>query len=144
MHPDDMRIGDLARRTEVSTRLLRYYEKQGLLHAHRDGNGYRVYRESAVKRVVMIRELLESGFTTELIRSILRCKENPHTPDEEQECATPETVETLRRQVSNIERRIGSLTRTREAVRGYLQAVEAVVDEDLVPESGRGPVKPSV
>ena len=150
MHPDDMRIGDLARRTEVSTRRLRYYEKQGLLHARRDGNGYRVYGDSAVKRVVMILELLESGFTTELIRSILQCKENPHTPDEEQKCATPETVEALRRQVSNIERRIDSLTRTREAVRGYLQAVEAVVDEDLVPESeseptpGRGPAKPSV
>ncbi|MEV0475778.1 MerR family transcriptional regulator [Streptomyces prunicolor] len=128
MHPDDMRIGDLARRTEVSTRLLRYYEKQGLLHARRDSNGYRVYGESAVKRVVMIRELLESGFTTELIRSILRCKENPHLPDEEQEGATPETVRALRLQVSNIERRIDSLTRTRDAVRGYLRAVEAVVE----------------
>jgi DNA-binding transcriptional MerR regulator len=128
VHPDDMRIGDLARRTEVSTRLLRYYEKQGLLHARRDGNGYRVYGESAVKRVVMIRELLESGFTTELIRSILRCKENPHLPDEEQEGATPETVRALRLQVSNIERRIDSLTRTRDAVRGYLRAVEAVVE----------------
>lgn len=128
MHSDDMRIGDLARRTEVSTRLLRYYEKQGLLHAQRDSNGYRVYGESAVKRVVMIRELLESGFTTELIRSILRCKENPHLPDEEQEGATPETVAALRLQVSNIERRIDSLTRTRDAVRGYLRAVEAVVE----------------
>ncbi|MEV5527945.1 MerR family transcriptional regulator [Streptomyces prunicolor] len=128
MQPHEMRIGDLARRTDVSTRLLRYYEKQGLLHAQRDGNGYRVYGESAVKRVVMIRELLESGFTTELIRSILRCKENPHLPDEEQEGATPETVRALRLQVSNIERRIDSLTRTRDAVRGYLRAVEAAVE----------------
>jgi hypothetical protein len=30
--------------------------------------------------------------------------------------------------VSNIERRIDSLTRTRDAVRGYLRAVEAVVE----------------
>jgi DNA-binding transcriptional MerR regulator len=124
---DDMRIGDLARRTEVPTRLLRYYEKQGLLHASRDTNGYRVYAEPAVKRVLTIRELLESGFTTELIRAILVCKENPHTPDEQQAGATPETVEALRRQVINIERRIDSLTRTREAVRGYLEMVEAVV-----------------
>lgn len=134
MQPHDMRIGDLARRTDVPTRLLRYYEKQGLLHACRDGNGYRVYGEPAVKRVLMIRELLESGFTTEIIRSILRCKENPHTPDERQEDATPEAVEALRRQVSNIERRIDSLTRTHEAVRSYLQAVEAVVDGDPAPE----------
>jgi len=143
MRIGDMRIGDLARRTEVPTRLLRYYEKQGLLFAHRDGNGYRVYGEPAVKRVLMIRELLESGFTTELIRSILRCKKNPHVPDDQQECATPETVEALRRQVSNIERRIDSLSRTREAVRGYLQSVEAALDGVPQEPAPEGP-KPSV
>ena len=67
MRLEEIRIGELAARTGVSTRLLRYYEAQGLLHADRDGNGYRMYGESAVERVRLIRELLESGFTTELI-----------------------------------------------------------------------------
>ena len=56
-----MRIGELAERTGVSTRLLRYYGEQGLLAASRDGNGYRCYDEDAVVRVRQIRRLLARG-----------------------------------------------------------------------------------
>ena len=38
-----MRIGELAQRTGVTTRALRFYEDQGLLTARRSANGYRVY-----------------------------------------------------------------------------------------------------
>lgn len=40
-----MRIGELARRTGVSVRALRYYEEQGLLVPARAANGYREYTE---------------------------------------------------------------------------------------------------
>ncbi|HLS46334.1 MAG TPA: MerR family DNA-binding transcriptional regulator, partial [Ornithinicoccus sp.] len=36
-----MKIGDVARRTGVAPRLIRYYEQQGLLAADRAANGYR-------------------------------------------------------------------------------------------------------
>lgn len=53
-----MLIGELSRRTGVSTRLLRYYEGQGLLEARRGPNGYRSYDEDAVATVRKIRALL--------------------------------------------------------------------------------------
>jgi DNA-binding transcriptional MerR regulator len=126
---NEMRIGELAERTGVSARLLRYYEAQGLLRADRDGNGYRFYGESAVERVLLIRELLESGFTTELIRSSLPCRNNPPGPGEPPPCATPQTVDSLRRQVRNIERRLESLGRTHAALRSYLSAAETELEE---------------
>ncbi|MEU6192280.1 MerR family DNA-binding transcriptional regulator [Streptomyces sp. NPDC047061] len=43
-----MKIGELSHRTGVSTRLLRYYEQQGLLHPSRLPNGYRDFHEHAV------------------------------------------------------------------------------------------------
>lgn len=58
-----MRIGELARRTGVSRRSLRYYEQHGLLHARRGGNDWREYDEPAVDRVRAIAELLASGLT---------------------------------------------------------------------------------
>ncbi len=39
-----MKIGELSRRTGVPTRMLRYYEEQGLLRPERADNGYRSYR----------------------------------------------------------------------------------------------------
>jgi len=46
-----MRISEVARRTGVSIRSLRYYEQKRLLCARRLSNGYRDLDEEAVKRV---------------------------------------------------------------------------------------------
>ena len=43
----------------------------------RSGNGYRTYSESAVYRVQQIRGLLDSGLTTEIIRTILPYLNSP-------------------------------------------------------------------
>jgi DNA-binding transcriptional MerR regulator len=66
-------IGELATRTGVSTRLLRYYEDQGLLDVGRQSNGYRWYSECAPEQVIKIRKLLAVGLTTDTIRVVLPC-----------------------------------------------------------------------
>lgn len=68
-----MLIGELSRRTGVSTRLLRYYEEQELLLPGRDGHGYRSYPEDALVRVEQIRRLLEAGVPTREIRHLIPC-----------------------------------------------------------------------
>lgn len=74
-----MYIGELASRTQTSPRLLRYYEAQGLLHAGRDTNCYRVYDECAVDTVETIRCLIATGVPTRLI-SLLLPRVEPGTP----------------------------------------------------------------
>jgi DNA-binding transcriptional MerR regulator len=68
-----MRIGELARRTGVSERSLRYYETQGLLVADRTPGGHRDYPETAVDRVIRIQELYAAGLHSEKIRQLLPC-----------------------------------------------------------------------
>ena len=68
-----MRIGELANRTGVPTRMLRYYEEQGLITPLRLENGYRDYDEYLVERVLKIRRLLDSGVPTRIIRDMLPC-----------------------------------------------------------------------
>lgn len=68
-----MRIGELARRTGVSERSLRYYEEQGLLAPSRTPAGYRVYAESDVDAVRHVRMLLAAGLNTTFIREVLPC-----------------------------------------------------------------------
>jgi DNA-binding transcriptional MerR regulator len=65
-------IGELAKATGVSTDTLRHYERKGVLHSQRAGNGYREYPEDALERVRMVRQGLAIGFTLDELRSIFK------------------------------------------------------------------------
>ncbi|WP_253857280.1 MerR family transcriptional regulator [Prauserella alba] len=111
-----MLIGELARRTGVSPRLLRYYEDQGLIGARRGANGYRTYDEGAVTTVRQIRALLAAGLSTEVIRTVLPCAEG----EEPQLELCPELVATLHRELAAMDEAIASMRRTRAALAGYV------------------------
>ncbi|WP_406054988.1 MerR family transcriptional regulator [Streptomyces sp. NBC_01077] len=116
-----MRIGELSERTGTPRRLLRYYEEQALIVADRLPNGYRVYDESNLDRVMQIRGLLDAGLPTRIIKQILPCLNKPriiHFPD-----ATPEMLATLEDERDRMTERIRCLTRNRDAVAEYLDAV---------------------
>ncbi len=68
-----MNIGELSRRSGVSPRSLRYYEKHGLIHAERRGNGYREYDDSAVERASVIHTMFGLGFARPVVESVLTC-----------------------------------------------------------------------
>ncbi len=121
-----MRIGQLSERTGTSTRLLRYYEEQELIAATRSANGYRDYDESYVDKVLQIRELIEIGFPTRVIRQILPCLKLPraiHFPD-----ATPETIAMLTRERDRMAERIRCLARNHDAITDYLDAVSSCAE----------------
>lgn len=66
-------IGDLARHTRISVRMLRYYDENGLVVPEQvdAGTGYRWYAASQVGRVNALIALKELGFTLAQCRSIL-------------------------------------------------------------------------
>src|SRR6266568_3184407 len=72
-----MRIGELARRTGVSERSLRYYEKQGMLFSERTPGGHRDYSERAVDRVILIQQLFAAGLHSAKIAQMLPCMREP-------------------------------------------------------------------
>jgi DNA-binding transcriptional MerR regulator len=70
-----MRIGEIAVRSGVSTKTIRYYESIGLLdEPERTASGYRDYTEEAVERLGFIREAQASGLTLTEITSVLELK----------------------------------------------------------------------
>ncbi|MEU3495108.1 MULTISPECIES: MerR family transcriptional regulator [Kitasatospora] len=118
-----MRIGELAGRTGVAPRLLRYYEEQGLLKPERSANGYREYGEPLVERVRQIRSLLASGLSTRTIRTVLPCLADGqfHVRD-----AAPETLAALEHEYRQLVERAECLSRSRDAVGAYLGAVRSL------------------
>ncbi|MFI0711976.1 MerR family transcriptional regulator [Streptomyces inhibens] len=114
-----MRIGELARRTGVSTRVLRYYEQRGLLRAQRDANGYRRYDdEESVETVGRIRELLATGLNTDDIRALLPCAQGgPGLIP----CALSRGI--VERQMAQLDAEMAELARRRAALGAYAQVM---------------------
>ena len=68
-----MKIGELAQRTQVSIRMLRFYEAQGLLAPARSAAGYRLYGEADVAQVAKIRLLQQAGLALKDIALLHDC-----------------------------------------------------------------------
>jgi DNA-binding transcriptional MerR regulator len=111
-------IGELARRTGVSRRSLRYYEQQGLLRAERDVHGYRRYGPGSVRTVARIRALLGAGLSTDVIRDVLPCVAEGGDPIELDLC--PDLVRTIRRELAEMDARIDELQSSRSTLAGFL------------------------
>ncbi|WP_169951389.1 MerR family transcriptional regulator [Microbispora sp. H11081] len=107
-----MRIGELARRTGVSTRALRHYEQRGLITSRRSANGYREYDESDVRIVTEIRSLMSVGFTLDDARPFVDCLRSGRSSGG----SCPESVEVYRRKLAEIDDRIRDLLALRSEV----------------------------
>jgi DNA-binding transcriptional MerR regulator len=112
-----MQIGELADRTGVPERLLRYYEERGLLAPDRTPAGRRRYQESDVVRVGTIRALLAAGLNTSTIAIMLPCVANDAGRLLPQ---CPEMITRLTRQRSRLDESIAGLERSRRLVDALL------------------------
>jgi len=72
-----VRIGELAQRSGVSQRSLRYYESQGLLACERAPSGQRHYNEGHLERVQLIQSFIAAGVPTRVIAQMTPCMANP-------------------------------------------------------------------
>ncbi len=110
-----LRIGELAGRSGVSVRALRYYEEQGLLEAGRTPAGQRVYPESAAEKVRFFQQLYAAGLTSRNIAELLPCIDTGHTDAEQRRM--------LHKQRDHIQGKLDELN----AVLGRLDDILAVV-----------------
>ncbi len=108
-----MTIGRVAKTLDLPISTLRFYEREGLLTApDRSKSGYRLYDESAVKRLAFIRSAQAVGFTLEDIRELLRL-------DEDSSCKKVQTL--LSRRLAEVETKLADLNRVRTALSGALE-----------------------
>lgn len=67
-----MNIGDIAKATGISAKMIRYYEETGLIRpATRALSGYRVYSDNDLQTLRFVRRARDLGFTVKQIDDLL-------------------------------------------------------------------------
>lgn len=115
-----MNIGDVATRTGLPAKTIRYYEDIGLIKPLRDDNGYRRFRDQDVHKLNFLGRARALGFTIEDCRTLLALYE-----DETRASADVKRV--ARQHLTQIEAKIADLN----AMRGTLShLIEACAGDD--------------
>jgi DNA-binding transcriptional MerR regulator len=113
---NEMQAKEAAERLGITQRMLRHYEKEGLISVGRTLNRYRNYGESDLRRAGRIRDFIAIGFSTREIRAMSACLSD--------EGAGPceGGIEKLMEKLEHIERLKADLDERRDAVLDRLAA----------------------
>ncbi|WP_264212573.1 Cu(I)-responsive transcriptional regulator [Leisingera thetidis] len=104
-----MNIGDVASRSGLPSKTIRYYEDIGLIKPHRSANGYRCFAETDLHKLAFLGRARALGFTIEDCRTLMALYE-----DETR--ASADVKQLALEHLAKIEAKIADL----EAMRGTL------------------------
>jgi MerR family transcriptional regulator, copper efflux regulator len=106
-----MQIGAMGKKAGVSVQTIRFYERQGLLpKPPRKESGYRLYRDTDLKRLVYVRQAKALRFSLDEIRRILRMRDRGQCP-----CAS--VLRLAEQHLETIEHQLGQLSTFRDELR---------------------------
>jgi peroxiredoxin/DNA-binding transcriptional MerR regulator len=100
-----MYINELAQRSRVTPKAVRYYERLGLISPQRASNGYREYDEFHLRAVIEIRTLSEVGITPAKARPFIDCLDAGHSNSDD----CPASLAVYRDSIAEIDRIIALL-----------------------------------
>lgn len=114
MQRRQFRIGELAKQLGVERFVVRFWEKEFQMSAHRSGGGQRFYEEKDLEKFLKIRELLyEKGFTISGAKKFLSQNKNEkiyasqkttmsHTERNSEHCEILEGMKTIRDELTRL------------------------------------------
>ncbi len=131
-----MNIGEAAKASDVSAKMIRYYESIGLIPAAvRTGSGYRVYSDTEVQMLRFIRRARDLGFTVEKIEELLAlwCDRSRQSGDVKR--LALEQINGLERKISELQAMVESLQHLADACCGDHRP-----DCPILADLGNGPI----
>lgn len=116
-----MRIGELAQRTGVNAKTIRFYEDVGLLpEPRRTESAYRIYGESHVRQIEFILRAKRLGLSLDEIRDIMRLREGGEPPCFHVERLLEQRLSELQRVQAELKELQGDLESTLQQTRRAL------------------------
>lgn len=124
-----MKIGQLARRANVSHRTIHYYENLGLITpVQREGASHRLYEEEAYQRLEKISALKQLGLSLEEIQEVIEL----YFEDAEKHLAGKrKVIDILKGQLKKVDAQIDELSQFRSDLIRNLRYMESLYEEVL-------------
>ena len=124
-----VQIGDLAKRLNITTRTIRYYEEIGLMGSpQRYGRGMRTFNNDSILRLKFILKLKDLGIS---LKEIVELAGYFDFHKQEFEMITPKLIEILDQQISKVDDRIASLYSLRHEIVEYRFRIIEILNNRL-------------
>ncbi len=135
-----MNIGEASKSTGVSAKMIRYYERIGLISAAgRSEAGYRTYNDVDVHALQFVRRARDLGFPLDAIRQLLALWQDRSRTSQDVKRIALDTVAELRRKMAELETMARSLEHLALHCRGDERPDCPIIDDlaDRAPRAGR-------
>jgi len=114
-----MNIGEAARASGISARMIRHYEAIGVLpDSARSGAGYRRYGPDDLHRLAFVRRARDSGFSSDEIAHLLSLWQDDERPAREVKVLAARHLDRIRATIADLERIAGALSHLVEHCHG--------------------------
>lgn len=98
-----MNISDVAKKTGLSSKAIRFYEQKGLVTAPgRSENGYRLYQQRHIEELTLLHQARLVGFTLEECRELIALFHNPARHSADVKARTLQKVADIDRQMEKL------------------------------------------
>lgn len=137
-----MNIGDAARATGLSAKMIRYYEQIGLIApAARSLSGYRHYAEGDIAALTFISRCRRMGFGVEQIRDLLGLWRDPHRASADVKAVATGHAQTLAAQARELQEMSQALQRLAASCHGDDGPDCAILDQFATLDPAPKPVR---
>ncbi len=122
-------IGQAAKQTGLSAKMIRHYEEAGLLHkANRTDAGYRLYNSLQLQQLGFIKQARTLGFSIAQISSLLGLWQNPNRSSKEVKQLAEQHLDEIKQKVTELQQMQQVLQQLADSCCGDDQPQCAILD----------------
>ncbi|WP_100915842.1 Cu(I)-responsive transcriptional regulator [Pseudoalteromonas spongiae] len=97
-------IGEAAKRSGLTAKMIRYYEASGLLSSTtRSEAGYRLYNAEQLQQLTVIKRARKLGFSLAQIQSLLDLMQNPSRTSREVKAITQHHLDDIEQKINELQ-----------------------------------------
>lgn len=125
-----MNISQAAAATGLTSKTIRFYEKQGVIPpAARSANGYRIYSEQQLEVLRFIKRSRDMGFSLEESRALFQLSQDPSRTSASVKQKAEQQIQRIDQQIESLQQMRAMLETAVSACRGDEQAECPILDQ---------------